>query len=122
MSRLTTLILLLVMATAAVGLYQIKHEASEVAASNAALEAEIARAENDISVLKAEWSHLNDPARIQDLARRHLGLEKLAITQIARTSDIPMRPVPPTPLNKAQLDMLIEDAITATGSVTPRRQ
>jgi len=116
MKRLGTLLLLAVMAAAAIGLYQVKHEAKQLAEANSRLAAQIERTRADIGVLQAEWGHLNDPARIQDLAQRHLGLGRLDLNQIARVNDIPMRPIPKAPLDRAQLEMLIEQTITTTGS------
>ncbi|MCB1474941.1 MAG: cell division protein FtsL [Rhodobiaceae bacterium] len=116
MRRLATLFLLAVMAAAAIGLYQVKHNAKDLAEENDRIAARIDRTRNNIAVLQAEWSNLNDPARIQSLAQRHLGLGSLDLNQIANASDIPMRAIPKAPLNKAQLEMLIEDTITTTGS------
>ncbi len=42
-----------------------------------------------IAVLKAEWQHLNRPDRLQMLSERHLSLQPLASTQLARFADVP---------------------------------
>lgn len=47
-----------------------------------------------ITVLKAEWSYLNNPARIQKLASENLSLQPTAPRQFASLSDIPGKPVP----------------------------
>lgn len=36
---------------------------------------------NAVAVLRAEWSHLNRPKRIERLARKHLGLKPLKAKQ-----------------------------------------
>ena len=47
-----------------------------------------------VHVLKAEWSHLNHPTRLEDLGRRLLSLEPINAQQSAKITDIPMRPQP----------------------------
>lgn len=44
-----------------------------------------------IAVLKAEWQFLNRPERLQLLAERHLNTQPLAVTQLVRFSDIPVK-------------------------------
>ena len=48
--------------------------------------------EEAIHVLKAEWSHLNDPQRLRALARRHLGMKPVTPDQLATIADLPPRP------------------------------
>ena len=40
-----------------------------------------------IHVLKAEWSHLNQPSRLRDLAERYLGLGALDSGQIGKANE-----------------------------------
>lgn len=47
-----------------------------------------------VHVLKAEWSHLNHPTRLEDLGRRLLSLEPVIAQQSANIADIPLRPQP----------------------------
>ena len=117
MRKIVTFALFATMAGSAIGLYQVKGDAARMEAGNSELRAKIDRAQKDIAVLRAEWSYLNDPDRLQDLASRHLGLERMNVLQIAKTGDIPMRQLPAQPLNQAQLNMLIEQTVTMTGSV-----
>ena len=42
-----------------------------------------------INVLRAEWSYVNRPARLEDLARRHLDLRMPMPDQVMRISDLP---------------------------------
>lgn len=41
-----------------------------------------------ITVLRAEWAHLNDPQRLQLLAEKYLDLEPVAFKQIVGLRDI----------------------------------
>ncbi len=58
---------------------------------------DILRHQEAIQVLKTEWSYLNQPARIADLARRHLGLRPLTARQFVRLDDLPARAAQPAP-------------------------
>ena len=42
-----------------------------------------------IHVLKAEWSHLNNPSRLRKLAAKHISLNKLKAEQIINYSALP---------------------------------
>jgi hypothetical protein len=46
-----------------------------------------------IRVLRAEWSHLNSPERIQALSQKHLTLRNIEPDQVVQMKDIPFRPV-----------------------------
>ena len=62
-----------------------------------ALEKNLRREEESIRVLQAEWSYLNRPDRLEQLAREHLELTPLQGRQFARLSDIPTRSNTPIP-------------------------
>lgn len=57
------------------------------------------------SILEAEWAHLTRPARVQELADRHLKLQQLGLKQIVAFKDIPARP-PKTDSIGRQLKLL----------------
>lgn len=56
------------------GLYVVKHRVIELEGRLTEINRNIARDQQAIHVLRAEWSYLNEPARLGDLARRHLGM------------------------------------------------
>ncbi|MDE0060724.1 MAG: cell division protein FtsL [Defluviicoccus sp.] len=77
----------------------------------AAIHRDIAREQEALHVLRAEWSYLNRPDRLEALARRHLGLRIPEAAQTMAVSDLPFAvrpdvageapapgPVAPTPL------------------------
>ena len=83
----------LILVVAAV--YQIKYDAETAAETVRGLKAEVDKEREAIALLKAEWSLLNQPARLQALVERHsdyLGLVPLDPIQIGQVSEIPMRP------------------------------
>ena len=58
----------------------------------AALDKAIATERAAIAILRAEWSHLNRPRRLERLAREHLGLETLGAAQIVSLKDLKLPP------------------------------
>jgi hypothetical protein len=64
-------------------LFFIKHEVKDLESRLGAVHHDIARNEDEIHVLNAEWSYLNDPARLRDLAERHLSMKQMGPAQVA---------------------------------------
>jgi hypothetical protein len=60
----------------------------------AGLHAQIGRDGTAIRVLEAEWSHLNDPGSLEQLAVAHLGLAPIDGPRIVRIADLPARIAP----------------------------
>ncbi|TMJ28763.1 MAG: hypothetical protein E6G88_11715 [Alphaproteobacteria bacterium] len=55
--------------------------------------AEIRRERDAVAALRAEWTALDGPERIQALARRHLPLKPIDITQLDNLDQLPDRPI-----------------------------
>jgi hypothetical protein len=72
-------------------LYQVKHDVQALEEELAAVNRRILATQDRIHVLRAEWSLLNEPARIGDLAQRHLALAPMRPDQFARPADIATR-------------------------------
>ena len=72
-----------------VGLFFIKHEVKEQEARLAELNQEIQRNQEVIHVLKAEWSYLNDPARLRALSEKFLSMKVMGPTQIVTLNSLP---------------------------------
>ena len=95
MIRLTTLIWLALASLAGVGLFQVKYRVQSLEQDLGQINRQILRDQEAIHVLGAEWSLLNEPARIADMSRRHLELTPFTAAQLAHFSDLPDRIVPP---------------------------
>ncbi|MCH9000557.1 MAG: hypothetical protein IID48_20155 [Proteobacteria bacterium] len=97
MTRIAGLLFFLTAAGAALFLFQIKQEVREMEEELGIVHRDILRHQEAIRVLKTEWSYLNQPARIADLAGRHLDLRPLTARQFVRLEDLPPRGARPAP-------------------------
>ncbi len=95
--------------------YSIKYDTIYYAEQVKKLERRLDRERDAISVLRAEWQHINRPVRLQILADRHLQLQSLQATQIARAGDIPARPQTED-LLASKFDQLMTGSIPAAGA------
>jgi hypothetical protein len=94
--RLLNLIVVAALVLAAAYVYKIKFESAVQAERLAKLRAEITREHDAIAALRAEWSQIDNPSRIQALAQRHLALRPMEAQQIIDSPErIPERPVEP---------------------------
>lgn len=94
MMRLVNLTLIILTALAAVTVYQVKHRSDQAAERVAAAKRAVESEEEAMSLLKAEWSLLVQPARIQGLIERHADefvLQSIEPGQIGTISAIPLR-------------------------------
>ncbi|WP_127142924.1 cell division protein FtsL [Pelagibacterium montanilacus] len=93
--RRLNLILTCTAVVALVGVYAQKHMAERSAGEVARIEQAIAQQQADLSILKADWSLLNQPTHIQPIVDRHndvLNLQVAQASQFGRFEDLPMRP------------------------------
>ena len=74
----------------ALTLFQIKQEVTELEAEIKGVHRDILRDQEAIHVLEAEWSYLNNPARIASLAERHLKLGPIPAERIIGFADLPL--------------------------------
>ena len=77
--------------SSAVYAYSIKYETTFAAEELQKIKKRALKERDSIAVLRAEWQHHNQPERLQALAERHLDLQPLAVNQITRIADIPVR-------------------------------
>lgn len=89
-TRLFSLVLILLL-TGSVGLYLLKYEVKSIEQELAETERHIQKTKERLTVLKAEWSFLNRPERIEALTRKHLDLSPSHGETIQALSTIPNR-------------------------------
>ena len=99
MSRFINIALFLFVLLGAFWLYQVKHEAKEEERKIVSLEKQIADEKEALLLLKAEWSYLNRPDRLQQLSEgfaKQLGLSEVQPYQIGSMDDLPERQQDPS--------------------------
>ena len=92
MMRLLHILVIAALVLAAADVYKIKFESARQVQRIAKVKLEIRREQDAIAGLRAEWAKLDSPARIQDLAKRHLALKPLDPRQFDRFDNLPERP------------------------------
>lgn len=112
MLRLLNVLAILGLIGTAAWAYSIKYETIYYAEQVKKLEKRLDRERDAISVLRAEWQHINKPTRLQILADRHLQLQALQATQIGKVDDLPAKPKEQDPLG-SKLDQLLTGSVPA---------
>jgi cell division protein FtsL len=119
--RLLHVVVLAALVLAAADVYKIKYESTLQAEKVSKLRADVRREQDAIANLRAEWSKLYRPDRIQELARRHLTLKSVEARQFDTLDRLPERPVELVPPGTADpIGALVEtfaDAEALTGSL-----
>jgi hypothetical protein len=90
--RIIHLLVIGALVFAAAYVYRIKMESTERTERVLRLRAEIREQRDAIAVLRAEWTKLDAPLRLQRLAERHLTLKPLNATQYDSLKNLPERP------------------------------
>jgi cell division protein FtsL len=108
MMRTSSLVILLVTVAVGIGLFMVKYRVQDLEDQLVDLNREIARDRESIRVLRAEWSHLNEPARIRSLAGRYLGMEPVPVSNVASREEIDQQ-IPARP-QKSDTEALGNDA------------
>lgn len=103
-SRLLSIVLALTAIGAAGIVFEEKRQASAEAREVAKLKRKVEAEKEKISELKAEWSLLDQPARLQSIVEHHgevLVLDVMKTEQIGTIDDVPWPPVEADPAEKA---------------------
>jgi len=95
MIRRSTLFTTVLAASTGLALFVVKYQVQDLEDTLTQINREIASNRQAVHVLKAEWSHLNEPNRLRFLVARHLDLGPLENGQFTRPDDLieqlPMR-------------------------------
>lgn len=122
MMRILNILLIAALVSAAAYVYKIKFESTRQAERLAKVRMEIRQEQDAIAALRAEWSKLDNPARIQALANRHLSLKPIDPRQFDTLRNLPERPPDVVPPNSADpIGSLLEnpDVVEITTSSIP---
>ena len=102
MIRPTTIVWLALALLIVVGLFHVKFQVQALEDELVRLNRQIDGEQGAIHVLKAEWSYVNQPQRLQSLSARYLELQPLTPRQIVNLADFgrdsldAVQPPPPT--------------------------
>ncbi len=89
--RVLNFVVIGVLVLAAAWVYRIKFDATVQAEHLAKLRSEIRRERDEIAAVRAQWGQLDNPARIEALAKRFLHLKIIAPTQFDTLDHLPDR-------------------------------
>ena len=123
MIRVSVLVWTVILALLGIGLFQVKYNVQTKERELREVRRQIEANLTSVHVLEAEWSYLNDPLRLADLARRHTDLLPTTPNQIGDIAALPPRQ-PDQPLIPEDLapDQSLPDAATSPllSSATPQ--
>ncbi len=88
MLRIINAMLVVGLLVSAFVLYSLEHNLRKHARYFSALEREISQEGENIKLLKAEWSHLTRPARLERLALAHLNMRQPQPYQLVARDDL----------------------------------
>ena len=100
MIRVSVLVWTVILALLGIGLFQVKYNVQSKERELREVRRQIEANLTSIHVLEAEWSYLNDPLRLADLARRHTDLLPTTPNQIGDIATLPPRQVDQPPLDQ----------------------
>ena len=97
MLKVVNALLVVMLVVSAFVLYSLEHALRKHERQIASLKREIVQEGENIKLLKAEWSYLIQPARLERLAAEHLQLQQAKPYQLAKGEElselVPARPV-----------------------------
>jgi hypothetical protein len=118
--RVLNLVVIGALILAAAYVYRIKFDSTVQAERLAKLRTEVRRERDTIAALRAKWGELDDPARIEGLAKRFLKLKPIAPTQFDALDRLPdpppdyMRPGARDPIGGMIENLPEPDAVTGS--------
>ena len=118
--RLLNILVIGVLILAASFVYKIKFDSTLQAETVAKMRGQLRRERDAIALLRAEWTKLQTPARLEALAKRHLALKPVDSTQFDNFDRLPERPPKPDPATADPIGaMLAVPPPDITGSLPP---
>ncbi|KAA0589791.1 hypothetical protein HUE56_14275 [Azospirillum oryzae] len=106
-------------------LFQTSYDVQDLEEKLAGLNRKIIQEQESIQILKAEWSYLNDPTKLEQMAQAYLALQPSEPRQYMAMDMIPMRPgdavQPPAQTNPAPLPPMVRAPGTGAPQVAAAR-
>ena len=115
--RLLNILVIGVLILAASFVYKIKFDSTLQAETVAKMRGELRRERDGIALLRAEWTKLQTPARLEALAKRHLALKPVNSTQFDNFDRLPERPAKPDLATSDPIGAMLATPPETTGSL-----
>jgi cell division protein FtsL len=93
MIRITTLLWIALLVVAGGTVMHVSYQVRRIEQHQAQTQHDIRQEEDAIRILGAEWDTLNDPKRIDELAKRYVPLEHTPIQRVASLESLPLKAV-----------------------------
>ncbi|WP_417310941.1 cell division protein FtsL [Devosia sp.] len=96
-----------------IGVYALKYSVADLASEKVGIERKIEKQEGRLSLLKADWAYLNQPAHVAPIVARHqtaLNLQPIMQSQFG-DFNLPMRPPAPDTSALDDLLQMLDDGI-----------
>ncbi len=113
MIRHTTVLFILLAGALSLVVFGVKYQVQDLEQDLKSLSREINANERSIHVLNAEWSHMNNPTRLRQMAERHLNMQPVKASQLTQWSKFSAR-VP------AKVSTLVPETKTPVSLVAKR--
>lgn len=91
MRRLAIPVLIAATLVLATALFQFKQTVGDLERELAQVNAAIVDHQETIQILRSEWSFLNQPSTVEQLAKRHLHMQPSTAARVIRLEDLPWR-------------------------------
>jgi len=116
--RRSTLLWSVLCIAVVIGLFVVKHRVQDLEDRLHALNAEILSDRDATQVLEAEWSYLNQPARLEALSRKLLGMEPPTAEQTLTLDEFRLQTAPAEQEGTAIADILPQKKPVAKAAPT----
>src|SRR5580658_1431987 len=120
--RVLNLVVIGALVLAAAYVYRIKFDSTVQAERLAKIRSEVRRERDTIAALRAEWGELDNPQRIEALAKRYLPLKPITPTQFNALDQLPERPPqfvkPDSPDPIGAVIENLEEPTSVTGTIS----
>lgn len=121
MFRTTDVVLIAVMVAAAAFTYKTKHDAERQLSELRRVQADIRSERDTIDVLKADWSLLTQPSRLQRLSEIYdaeLNLKPVEANQIVEIGELPAAPLKIEDILSGNRERMAGETAPPDGTVT----
>ena len=114
MFRISTFIWLVLATVSGALLFSFGQKTEDARHDIARLEKQIRQEKQNIDILEAEWSYLNRPSRLRELAEKHLELSPPSEFPVIEDENVALLAEPPPPVDESP-----ENAQTVASDKTP---